>query len=78
MRSVHIRPRSRFSHTDRLSSVIKTGHLIGCGKKMEFFGNFWQYYEEVSDDYAEFSTLIKLFPWLFLRYKILVNVLPRI
>ena len=52
---------------------------------MEFFGNFWQYYEEVSDDYAEktpdyaeFSTLIKLFPWLFQRYKILVNVLPRI
>ena len=43
-------------------------------KNEELRGNFWQYYAEVSDDYAEISKLlIKLFPWLFQMNKKLIT-----
>ena len=48
----------------------------------EIFGNImWKkvtIIAEKTPEYAEISKLIKLFPWLFQTYKILVNVLPRI
>ena len=54
-------------------------------KNEKLCGNFRQYYVEESDDYAEktpnyveISKLIKLFPWLFRTFKILVYALPRI
>ena len=54
-------------------------------KNEKLCGNFQQYYAEESDDYAEktpdyaaISKFLKLFPWLFRMYIILVNVLPRI